>query len=77
MNEHACEYCDGTVRDRILARHGFNHASGFVILENVKIGVCDGCGNYYYDASVLRWVHELATGKRDPVRTESVPVGAF
>ena len=77
MSEHRCEYCDGTVRDRILPRHGFNHAVGFVILENVPVGVCDQCGNHYYDAIVLKRVHELATGKRSPARTEVIPVGSI
>jgi YgiT-type zinc finger domain-containing protein len=55
-------------------RESFKHKNGFIILEDVTIGVCDRCGNRYYDAEVLHTVHEVATGKRMPDRTEAVPV---
>jgi hypothetical protein len=52
----------------------FKHKNGFVILENVVIGVCDACGNRYYDAEILHTVHQIATGKQKPERPEPVPV---
>ena len=52
----------------------FKHKNGFVILENVIIGVCDTCGNRYYSAEILHTVHQIATGKQKPERTESIPV---
>ena len=47
---------------------------GFVILENVPIGVCDKCGstllttggNRYYSAEILRRMEEIASGKKAP-----------
>lgn len=72
---YPCEYCDGTVQPRQLAQEAFKHRDGFIILENVTIGVCDSCGNRYYSADLLRAVDELASGERKPARMTEVPVG--
>jgi YgiT-type zinc finger domain-containing protein len=77
MYGYACEYCKGTVRPRLVAREVFKHKLGFVLLENVVIGICDECGNRYYSADILHTVHEIATGKRKPERIESIPVVHF
>ena len=71
---YSCEYCDGTVRERIVEREVFKHKHAFVILENVSIGICDHCGNRYYSADILRRVHEIACGKIPPDRVEPIPV---
>ena len=41
MYGYKCEYCDGIVRQRVVEHEAFKHRAGFVILENVPIGVCD------------------------------------
>lgn len=74
MFGYRCEYCEGTVRPRRVEREAFKHKDGFVILEDVTIGVCDSCGNRYYSASLLHTVHEIATGIRSPERIVEVPV---
>ena len=74
MYGYGCEYCQGTVKSRAVERESFKHKSGFIILEDVVIGVCDRCGNRYYNADILHAVHEIGTGKRMPERTEQVPV---
>lgn len=71
---YRCEYCDGTVRGRRIDREAFKHRAGFVILEDVTVGVCDKCGNRYYAAETLKRVQAVATGKEPSSRTESVPV---
>jgi YgiT-type zinc finger domain-containing protein len=63
MYGYKCEYCDGIVREKIVKRESFKHKDGFVILENVPIGVCDHCGTRYYHASLLRRVAEVAAGR--------------
>jgi YgiT-type zinc finger domain-containing protein len=75
MYGYRCEFCDGTVRPRLVERESFKHKNGFIILEDVTIGVCDQCGNRYYTADILHAVHEIGTGERKPERTEAVPVG--
>jgi YgiT-type zinc finger domain-containing protein len=71
---YRCEYCDGTFREKVVEREAFKHKEGFVILEDVVIGVCDKCGNRYYSADTLKRVEAIATGKIPPERTEEVPV---
>ena len=74
MYGYPCEYCSGRVRPTQVAREAFKHKDGFVILEDVEIGVCDTCGNRYYAAEILHTVHEIATGRKAPERLEEIPV---
>ena len=60
MYGYRCEYCDGIVREKIVKREAFKHKDGFVILENVPIGVCDKCGRHYYHASLLQRTAEIS-----------------
>jgi len=71
---YRCEYCEGTVREKQVEREAFKHKAGFVILENVVIGVCDKCSIRYYSADTLKRVHVIATGRIPAERTEQVPV---
>jgi YgiT-type zinc finger domain-containing protein len=50
---YQCEYCRGTVRAKRVEREAFKHKAGFVILEEVVIGICDTCGNRYYAAELM------------------------
>jgi YgiT-type zinc finger domain-containing protein len=74
MYGYQCEYCEGTVQPRLVKREAFKHRDRFVILEDVMIGVCDNCGNRYYSAQILYTVHDVATGVKDPEKTENIPV---
>jgi YgiT-type zinc finger domain-containing protein len=74
MYGYKCEYCEGAVQPRKIEREAFKHKNGFIILENVTVGVCDVCGNRYYRADIIRSVHEVATEIRPPERTEAIPV---
>ncbi len=74
MYGYRCEYCDGTVEPRKIEREAFKHKDGFIILENVTIGICNVCGNRYYSADILHTVHDIATGVRMPERNEMIPV---
>ena len=74
MYGYQCEYCKGTVRSRIVKREAFKHRDGFVILENVAIGVCDNCGNRYYSADLIHAVHAVGTGEKAAERIEQIPV---
>ena len=76
MFECPCEYCDGIVRPKRVEREAFKHKNGFVIFEDVVIGVCDHCGSRYYSATTLHRAHELASGLIPAERTESLPVAS-
>ena len=62
MYDFPCEHCSGTVREKRLDREAIRHKNGFVILEDVPVGVCDQCGTRYFHASVLRRVAEIGRG---------------
>ena len=74
MYGYKCEYCGGMVKDRLVKKEVFKHKNGFVMLENVSIGVCDKCGYRYYHSTILKRVSEIAEGKQTPARTEAIPV---
>lgn len=74
MYGYRCEYCEGTVQPKRVKREAFKHKNGFIILEDITVGVCDVCSNRYYSADILHAVHAIATGERPPERTEAVPV---
>ena len=77
MYDFTCEHCDGTVRERRIAREALRHIGGFVILEDVPIGVCDKCGARYFDASILRRIAEIGRGTIPAQRTVEVPVDRY
>jgi len=77
MYGYKCEYCDGIVQERMVEREAFKHRHGFVILENVPIGVCNKCGYRYYHSTLLHRVEEIAAQKKSPERMELVPVATF
>jgi YgiT-type zinc finger domain-containing protein len=77
MYGYKCEYCDGTVQEKKVKREAFKHKNGFVILEDVPVGVCDKCGSRYYHSSLLHKVAEIASGKVTEEKTEQVPVAHF
>lgn len=71
---YRCVYCKGTVDAQRVPREAFKHKVGFVILEDVVIGICNVCGNRYYSADTLKRVQAIATGTIPPERIEHVPV---
>jgi len=71
---YQCEYCEGTVRPKKVAREAFKHKRGFIILEAIVVGVCDSCGRRYYSAEILHAVHDIATGAKPFERIEEIPV---
>jgi YgiT-type zinc finger domain-containing protein len=74
---YRCAHCEGTVRQKKVAREAFKHKKGFIILEDVIIGVCNKCGTRYYGADILHAVHEIANGTRPFERVEKIPVAHF
>ncbi len=74
MYGYQCECCTGIVKPRLVKREAFKHKNGFVILENITIGICNNCGNRYYTADIIHAVNDIATGKRIVEKTEKIPV---
>jgi YgiT-type zinc finger domain-containing protein len=74
MYGYSCEYCEGTVKERLVKKEVFKHKNGFVMLENVPVGICNKCGYRYYHSTILRRVDEIAEGRQAAERTEPIPV---
>ena len=72
-----CEYCEGTVRERIVDQEPVSHHRGIVVLENAPIGVCDHCGAHYYAAPILKRVEAILTSAVPPERTLQIPVETY
>ncbi|HEV7680981.1 MAG TPA: YgiT-type zinc finger protein [Pyrinomonadaceae bacterium] len=72
--DYQCESCEGTVRAKQVEREAFKHKKGFVILEDIVIGVCDACGSRYYSADILHAVNDIASGTKPFERLEKIPV---
>ena len=77
MYGYQCEYCDGIVRERMVAQEIFKHRRGFVMLENAPVGVCDTCGYRYYHSTLLHQVEDIANKRKPIERMETVPVAHF
>jgi YgiT-type zinc finger domain-containing protein len=77
LYEFPCEYCNGVVRERILAREPISHHRGIVVLENVPIGICERCGAHYFAAPVLKRAEAILTAGGRPARTMEVPVETY
>ena len=74
MYDYKCEYCEGTVKEQLVKKEVFKHKTGFVMLEDVPVGICNKCGYRYNHSTILQRVEEIAVGKRIPERTEAIPV---
>ena len=77
MYGYSCEYCEGTVKERVVEKEVFKHKNGFVMLENVPVGICDNCGYRYYHSTILKRVDEIAEDKEEPKRTEPIPIAQY
>jgi len=77
MYGYKCECCGGIVEKRLIDKEVFKHKNGFVMLENVPVGICNECGYRYYHSTILKRVEEIAEGRIVPERTESIPVSAL
>ncbi len=77
MYGYECEYCHGTVLEKSIKKEVFKHKTGFVMLENIPIGVCDTCGYRYYNSKILKKVDEIANGRQLPDKTERIPVASL
>jgi rubredoxin len=73
MYSYKCEHCEGTFRPKKVKREAVKHKTGFVILEDVIIGVRDLCGTRYYSEYCMP-VNDIATGTRPFDKTEEIPV---
>lgn len=77
MYGYSCEYCEGTVQERVVKKEVFKHKNGFIMLENVPIGICESCGYRYYHSTILKRVDEIAEDKIENRRFEPIPIAQY
>ena len=76
MYDHPCEYCSGHAHKRVLGSEMLRVGKdGYVILQSVPVGICDGCGMRYYHSSVLKRAEEAY--QSGGASTKQVPVAPF
>jgi len=61
----------------VVRKEVLRHRAGFVMLENVPIGICNICGYRYYHSTILKKVADVALGIQVPDRTENIPVACI
>lgn len=68
-----CYFCKGTVVSQSTSVD-FWWGEELKIIENVPAGVCQQCGEKYFDSHVYRAMERLAQGTGSPIRRLSVDV---
>lgn len=73
MKANECEYCSGDIRQKhVTVNHWYEDK--LVIIKNVPVGVCDQCGERYYEAAILDQLDTLAQDSEAAKEKISVPV---
>jgi YgiT-type zinc finger domain-containing protein len=59
-----CALCGGKVEEREISEE-VRVANDFVVVENVRAGVCIACGERYYPPSVVDRLNDIERGLKD------------
>ena len=73
MNAFECEYCSGEIRPKKVTVN-YSYEGKLVIVKDVPVGVCQACGQRYYDAATLDQLDTLAKNSDTAPERISVPV---
>ena len=76
MKRDLCEYCGGPIKQQT-KRVDHRWKGRLVVIEKVPVGVCQNCGERYYDAAVLRRLDLMSQGKVGSIGRISVPVADY
>jgi len=71
-----CEYCEGHVFSKVV-RIDHRWKGHLVVIEHVPVGVCNRCGERYYDAEVLHALDRMAQGHVATKKTIKVPIADY
>lgn len=71
-----CFFCKGKVtQERVNV--DFRWGENLVVIEDVPTGVCQQCGEKYFDAEVYKDMEKLATGRIKPLKRLTIDVIKF
>ena len=76
MRHDNCEYCNGGVEERKI-RVDYRTGKKLIVVENVPVGVCEKCGERYYDAKVLRRLETIAKKRKKAEKMILVPIKRY
>jgi YgiT-type zinc finger domain-containing protein len=71
---HRCHFCGGKVSERKISvdyRWGENLVT---VIKNVPAGVCEGCGEQYFKARIVKAMERIARSKKKPKEMLRIPV---
>ena len=68
-----CECCGGVIVEGRTTLHR-KAGAGYVILEDVPVGICTQCGTRYFAANVLKTIEETVRERRTAEREVLVPI---
>ena len=71
-----CTFCGGRVQERQVPKACWWGDQLVAIVENVPAGVCDQCGERYYQAHVLKEI-ETMLSKKEAFRSVKINLGTF
>ncbi len=76
MSADMCEYCNGTVEEKV-AQVDFRYKGHIIYIKNVPVGVCNKCGERYFDAKVYKKLEEIARKKHKIKNKISFPLANY
>ncbi len=68
-----CEYCNEPIIEKIIELPR-KVGEKYILIQNVSVGVCKGCGIRYYSANVLKNIEMIIQGRRKAERKISMIV---
>jgi len=76
VKELECEYCGGVIQPKkVTVEHWYE--GKLVIIKDVPVGVCNACGEMYYEAATLEQLDAMAQESESVQERISVAVMAF
>ena len=71
-----CYFCKGRVIEQKIPVD-FRWGDDLVVIEDVPAGVCQQCGEKYFDAKVYKEMERLAKTKEKPIKQVTINVLHF
>ena len=72
-DDERCEYCNEFIVEKMVDLPR-KVEEKYVLIKNVPVGVCKGCGTRYYTANVLKNIEMITQGRRKAEREISMAV---
>lgn len=74
--EHFCVFCGGEVIKK-RKNVDFWWGAKLSIFENTPVGICQGCGEEYFDAKISEDMERKAINKEGIIKEIKIPVFSF